>query len=36
MIREILVDCGSDTEKAAKLLGLSSRTLYRRFSKHDG
>ncbi len=35
VIRETLNYCGGDKEKAAKLLGLSSRTLYRRFSKHE-
>jgi two-component system response regulator HydG len=33
MITETLNQCGGDKEKAAKLLGISSRTLYRRFSK---
>ena len=33
IIAETLNQCGGDKEKAAKLLGISSRTLYRRFSK---
>jgi two-component system response regulator HydG len=33
IITETLSQCGGDKEKAAKLLGISSRTLYRRFSK---
>jgi DNA-binding NtrC family response regulator len=30
LIRETLLQCGGDKEKAAKMLGISSRTLYRR------
>jgi two-component system response regulator HydG len=30
LIRETLLQCGGDKEKAARLLGISSRTLYRR------
>ena len=33
IITAALNQCGGDKEKAAKLLGISSRTLYRRFSK---
>ena len=33
IITAALDQCGGDKEKAAKLLGISSRTLYRRFSK---
>ncbi len=33
LIRETLLQCGGDKEKAAKLLGISSRTLYRRNAK---
>jgi len=33
VITETLNQCGGDKEKAAKMLGISSRTLYRRFSK---
>ena len=36
IISETLRQCGGDKEKAAKLLGISSRTLYRRFSKPEG
>jgi two-component system response regulator HydG len=36
IISETLKQCGGDKEKAAKLLGISSRTLYRRFSKPEG
>ena len=35
IISETLNQCGGDKEKAAKLLGISSRTLYRRFSKPE-
>jgi two-component system, NtrC family, response regulator HydG len=35
LIAETLSQCGGDKEKAAKLLGISSRTLYRRFSKDE-
>jgi two-component system response regulator HydG len=33
IITETLAQCGGDKEKAAKMLGISSRTLYRRFPK---
>jgi len=33
IIAETLNQCSGDKEKAAKLLGISSRTLYRRFAK---
>jgi two-component system, NtrC family, response regulator HydG len=33
LIHETLLQCGGDKEKAAKLLGISSRTLYRRNAK---
>lgn len=33
LISETLNHCSGDKEKAAKMLGISSRTLYRRFSK---
>ncbi len=33
LIAETLTQCGGDKEKAAKLLGVSSRTLYRRSAK---
>ena len=33
LIAETLAQCGGDKEKAAKLLGVSSRTLYRRSAK---
>lgn len=33
IITETLNQCGGDKEKASKMLGISSRTLYRRFSK---
>ena len=36
LITETLSQCGGDKEKAAKILGISSRTLYRHFSKADG
>ncbi len=36
LITETLNQCGGDKEKAAKILGISSRTLYRHFSKSDG
>ena len=35
LIAETLNQCGGDKEKAAKMLGISSRTLYRRFSKEE-
>ena len=35
IINETLKQCNGDKEKAAKLLGVSSRTLYRRFSRLD-
>jgi two-component system response regulator HydG len=35
IITAALNQCGGDKEKAAKLLGISSRTLYRRFSKPE-
>jgi len=35
LISETLNQCGGDKEKAAKMLGISSRTLYRRFSKDE-
>jgi two-component system response regulator HydG len=36
LITETLNQCGGDKEEAAKILGISSRTLYRRFSKSGG
>ena len=36
LISETLNQCGGDKEKAAKMLGVSSRTLYRHFSKDEG
>ena len=35
LISETLNQCGGDKEKAAKMLGVSSRTLYRHFSKDE-
>ncbi len=35
IINETLTLCGGDKEKAAKMLGISSRTLYRRSSKDE-
>ena len=35
LISETLNECGGDKEKAAKMLGVSSRTLYRHFSKDE-
>jgi DNA-binding NtrC family response regulator len=35
LITETLKQCNGDKEKAARMLGVSSRTLYRRFSKGD-
>jgi len=35
IISETLNLCGGDKEKAAKMLGISSRTLYRRYSKEE-
>ncbi|HVM60997.1 MAG TPA: sigma-54 dependent transcriptional regulator [Verrucomicrobiae bacterium] len=36
IIHAALTHCGGDKEKAAKILGISSRTLYRRFAKPEG
>ncbi|HTS17769.1 MAG TPA: sigma-54 dependent transcriptional regulator [Verrucomicrobiae bacterium] len=35
IIHAALTHCGGDKEKAAKILGISSRTLYRRFAKPE-
>ena len=35
LIGETLNQCGGDKEKAAKMLGISSRTLYRRYAKDE-